>query len=351
MVRTQNPLRFATALVAAAGLCLTSNVQAHGGKPPPPPPPPLVCDAGGPYFVDCGGSLTTVQLDGSGSVGATSYHWSTTCHDAYFSDDSIVNPVLYIVGGSTCGECCQVRLTVSRGDLHRSCSSPVRVRDNTPPVIQCPELFKLICGGSTAPSNTGFATATDNCDPNPTITYKDKLKFQDCPAERLEHTIERTWKAKDHCGNWVTCLQEIHVVKIPVQVDALPGACPNVLSGKDCSLFPIAVLGSDTFDVTKIQWNSVKLFGEHCAGGPVHPKEVRLQDVASPFPGGDTECACHDLNGDGKLDLNLKFRRSSLVCALGLNELPSGTPVRIVITGKLQCDGCHFVGTDCIVVP
>ncbi|HUN81751.1 MAG TPA: hypothetical protein VMV81_09615, partial [Phycisphaerae bacterium] len=55
-------------------------------------------------------------------------------------------------------------------------------------------------------TKTGSATATDNCDPNPTITYSD------CITGTCPKSIVRTWKAKDMCGNQVTCTQTIQCI-------------------------------------------------------------------------------------------------------------------------------------------
>ncbi|MEM9835629.1 MAG: Calx-beta domain-containing protein [Bacteroidota bacterium] len=49
----------------------------------------------------------------------------------------------------------------------------VIVDDVTPPVINCPADITLECDASTDPAATGVATATDNCDNSPTITFSD----------------------------------------------------------------------------------------------------------------------------------------------------------------------------------
>jgi hypothetical protein len=95
----------------------------------------------------------------------------------------------------------------------------------------------------------------------------------------------------------------------------------------------------------------VRLYGEHCDGGPVCPIAACRQDVATPFDGDLSNCECHDLNGDGIQDLVLSFRRSTLISELDLCALPSGASKRIMITGRLECNGCTFLGTDCIQVP
>jgi hypothetical protein len=44
-----------------------------------------------------------------------------------------------------------------------------------------------------------MASATDNCDPAPDVTYSDvTVASSTCPQE---YTINRTWTATDACGN------------------------------------------------------------------------------------------------------------------------------------------------------
>jgi YVTN family beta-propeller protein len=76
----------------------------------------------------------------------------------------------------------------------------VTVNDNTKPVLSDPADITLNCGGSTAPSVTGYATATDNCDASPAVTYSDATNGS---------VITRTWKATDDAGNYTTATQKI----------------------------------------------------------------------------------------------------------------------------------------------
>src|SRR5207244_6629758 len=54
-----------------------------------------------------------------------------------------------------------------------SCVQTINVVDTTAPVISCPPAATVQCNTSTQPGATGRATATDNCDPNPGITFTD----------------------------------------------------------------------------------------------------------------------------------------------------------------------------------
>src|SRR5690606_38028098 len=64
------------------------------------------------------------------------------------------------------------------------------------------------CTASTDPSNTGNATATDDCTPEPDVDYTDVTAGTGCPEG---YSITRTWIATDLCGNTATCVQNILV--------------------------------------------------------------------------------------------------------------------------------------------
>ncbi len=70
--------------------------------------------------------------------------------------------------------------------------------DSEPPVLTVPTSIKIECNESTDPSNTGIATAEDNCDPAPVITHSDVVTPGDCSQESV---VTRTWTATDACGN------------------------------------------------------------------------------------------------------------------------------------------------------
>lgn len=310
----------------------------------------LQCDAGGPYTVECAAGLLTVELDATDSAGATTFAWSTNYPGAVFEDAAAAITDITFPASGCCDSSFYVTLVVGDGQRTKTCTAVIKVVDTTPPVIECPPLAKLICGDREKPEVTGTATATDNCDATPKITYSDVKTFPDCPAGRFDYTIERTWKAKDNCGNRATCSQTIHVVKVPVSIDALPGTCPNVVTPGGCEPVKIAILGTANFNVNRIIPSTVRLYGDECEGGPVFPQCAYPADVGTPFFGNLLNCDCSDANGDGVLDLVFTFKRSQVVCSLGLDDLPTGAKKPIVLIGKL-CDGCRFIGLDCLQVP
>lgn len=86
-----------------------------------------------------------------------------------------------------------------------SCVQTITVVDEIAPVIVCPSNITIDFAESTLPANTGEATATDNCDVAPGLTYTD-LVPSNCPQLNV---ITRTWVATDACGNSSSCQQSI----------------------------------------------------------------------------------------------------------------------------------------------
>jgi FlaG/FlaF family flagellin (archaellin) len=104
-----------------------------------------------------------------------------------------------------------------------TCQQSIYVVDDTPPVISCPADQVFDCSAG----NAGEATATDNCDPDPEITFVDDTLSTTCPLE-----ITRTWIATDACGNADSCVQNIRVVDETAPVIVCPAdttfECDNV---------------------------------------------------------------------------------------------------------------------------
>lgn len=80
--------------------------------------------------------------------------------------------------------------------------------DTTPPYLFCPSDQVIDCTAETSAVPNGSATAADNCDNNPLIWHTDNVVPGICG---LEHTILRTWFARDSLGNTRQCTQMILV--------------------------------------------------------------------------------------------------------------------------------------------
>ena len=175
---------------------------------------PPTCDANGPYTAECAGETTSVSLDGTGSSNPDgdpiSYDWTTDCPGGSFDDDTSSTPTLSVDSSNGCNVTCNVSLTVTDvSGLAEMCETSVTIQDTVAPDITCPSESIIDCDESTDPDNTGGATATDDCDSNPTIDYSDVVIPDDCPNEE---TITRTWTATDYCGRINSCVQIINVV-------------------------------------------------------------------------------------------------------------------------------------------
>ena len=129
----------------------------------------------------------------------------------------------------------------------------------------------------------------------------------------------------------------------PVEVDIKPGSCPNPLNVASKGVLPVAILGSDTFDVTTIDAASIFLDG-------VPAIRSSLEDVAAPASDGN-ECDCNSPGPDGYSDLTLKFRTHQVVEELidWPGELAQGETLLLTLTGELS-DGTAIEGTDCVVL-
>jgi hypothetical protein len=191
-----------------------------------------------PYFVSCGrvdlieSATSNVKLSVDISKYATVMAPEAVCQDIEVALDENGNATISakdVDGGSfdpeggpielsidksgfTCADLGEnsVTLTVTDEDgAPAACTAIVTVMDTTSPVITCSADVSIECDQSTDTSNTGVATATDNCDPAPIITYSDVETPGECPEEK---TISRTWTATDTYGNSSSCTQTIEVV-------------------------------------------------------------------------------------------------------------------------------------------
>ncbi len=122
-----------------------------------------------------------------------------------------------------------------------SCDQIIAVGDTIAPSITCPADVIVECDASTDPIDTGMATASDACDPNPTVGSTDTSAGLTCPQESVQ---TRTWTAADACGNATSCDQSITIVDTtaPVlSVDTTPIEVVDVdCSGDEAVVLPQA---------------------------------------------------------------------------------------------------------------
>jgi hypothetical protein len=139
---------------------------------------------------------------------------------------------------------------------------------------------------------------------------------------------------------------EIPPPHIEVAVDIKPTSCPNPLNVKNNGVLPVAIVGTEDFDVTTVDPASVRLIG-------VAPIRCSLEDVVTPFEpylGKESEYDCTEEGPDGYLDLTLKFDVQEIVEVLG--EVNDGDVMVLLLTGNLyeEYDGTPIVGEDVVII-
>jgi hypothetical protein len=137
-----------------------------------------------------------------------------------------------------------------------------------------------------------------------------------------------------------------YAVPESVPVDIKPGSCPNPLNVKSKGVLPVAILGTEDFDVTSIDPESVQLIVD------VAPIRSSLADVGTPFEVflGKEDCYedCSEKGGDGVTDLVLKFDVQEVVAALEeLGEVVDENCTVLELRAE-DFDGEPIVGEDVI---
>ena len=130
--------------------------------------------------------------------------------------------------------------------------------------------------------------------------------------------------------------------ELEVAIDIKPGSCPNPLNVKGKGVLPVAILGTEDFDVTEIDVESIEL-----AGVPLLRWD--LEDVATPSTDdGDFCINCTEEGPDGFMDLTLKFDKQAVVAAIG--EVNDGDCLTLQLTGELIDTTPTVVGEDAILI-
>jgi len=147
-------------------------------------------------------------------------------------------------------------------------------------------------------------------------------------------------------GDLTTVTGEIYQL-VPVVVDIKPGSDVNPVNVKSRGVLPVALLGSEDFDVRTVDPASIRLAG-------VAPLRSAYEDVGAP---GEplpevTEQRLIAYATDGFEDLTLKFDTQAILAALDLETLNDGDLVSLTLEGRSYAtDGnSRFVGSDMITI-
>jgi hypothetical protein len=130
-----------------------------------------------------------------------------------------------------------------------------------------------------------------------------------------------------------------------VPLDIKPQSCPNPLSITERGVLPVAVLGTETFDVSQVDPASVRLEG-------VAPLRWSMEDVSTPyepFTGREDAYDCNEYGPDGYMDLTLKFKTQEVVAALG--EINDGDVLVLHLLANLREEfgSVPIVGEDVVL--
>jgi len=162
--------------------------------------------------------------------------------------------------------------------------------------------------GTTYPDHTFFARGFDN-------------EYDGYTVDGNEITVSMQVVEP---GDWI---RVVTAPVIEVGIDIKPGSFPNSFNINGNGVIPVAVLGSDTLDVTEIDVSTLKFAG----------LDVRVKG------NGDPQCSIKDTNGDGYDDLVCQF----------VDDPDAWIPDdgTASLSGQLN-DGTVFHGTDSInIVP
>jgi len=144
-----------------------------------------------------------------------------------------------------------------------------------------------------------------------------------------------------------------------VSMDIRPGTCPNPINvgpavERGQAVVPVAILGTEDFDVREIDPGTVTLEG-------ISPLRWNYTDVAAPADKETGDCTCTRAGPDGYEDLGFQFARNDLIGSLETGEgvatpigsqrrrLPSHESYSIRIAGRTK-DNSAFEGFDCILI-
>ena len=136
-----------------------------------------------------------------------------------------------------------------------------------------------------------------------------------------------------------------------VPLDIMPQRCPNRLPVKAQGMIRIALLGTEAFDVSSVELDSLLLKRADGLGGSIAPVRTppglapKVRDVATPFEG--ELCECHHHGRDGVDDLLVVFPGGEFARALQLESAPGDTDVVLTLSGLLN-NGTSFEGSDCV---
>lgn len=325
------------ALIACASLFLSQAAMADDPEALP------VCAFGGPYNAECTGASTPVPIDGSGSFDPDgtqiTTQWFEECPFGFVDDPTSLQANYVIDMTGQCFRQCFLVLRVTSGNQLVVCGDWVTVTDSTAPSLSLPADVTAPWGTiNTTPAGTGFATASDLCDPAPVVTFFDTIIPQQGPGH--EQTIIRTWTATDRCNYSVSEDQVITLTSpsaggnFSLEMDVT--TCADVLDRSTPNpRMSFSLLGRPNLKVAQINRTTIRLSRQAdplTFIAPPNPYKYSAQQIGvfAALQFGD----CNPQGNDGIADLRLEFSYAELMTVLGLENEPAGTIVPLQIFGN-----------------
>jgi len=167
-------------------------------------------------------------------------------------------------------------------------------------------------------------------------------------GETAEFVVQLTFYQR--CPTTTFTLRQNAMPKHPtISLDILPSDCPNLftVNKKGKGRLPMAILGTEHFDVYEINLDSISIVSR---GGTVFPvRTPQIEDVSTL--NSNEQCECQIDVADGYGDLIIHFSRREVILALGLDQIEPTTviPIPIVVEGSLL-DGTPFKAMDCVTL-
>ena len=159
-----------------------------------------------------------------------------------------------------------------------SCVRTIVVQDVTPPVITCAaQTTPIDC-----PASPVFTppTATDNCDPNVTITFTDVTVPGSCPGT---YSVTRTWTATDDCGNTASCARTIVVQDVTPPTITCPAAVTVSCAANVPAPNIASVTATDACGTVTVTHQGDVISAQTCANRFIVTRTYRATDVCGNF--------------------------------------------------------------------
>jgi hypothetical protein len=123
-------------------------------------------------------------------------------------------------------------------------------------------------------------------------------------------------------------------------LDIKPTSCPNPFNTKAQGKLPVALLGTDLFDVMDVDPTTLYLEG-------VAPIRYTYEDAAAPYirEPGDDPCACTEEGPDGYMDLVMHFDRQAIYATMG--TVTDGEMRELTLTVETNA-GIALEAKDCV---